>query len=245
MLGTDLSNAPSIAGVEHSRADAAQGAELQNRVEALTKVSWARSTFRRLCCRLCASALHSNCCVSILRSCPGASLDPNRSRSRPLLSKHPLKKKSIVFRIIVELKFLPQSHCQDSCSNKSRYVAARPPSPRETTKLKKTLKKSSCVPPLFLKLRAGAGCFLNCVTMSPEDADIAAASLHLTDPTRSSACNSCIHLDVYGDLARAASGRSVADVAAAAGRATVIMFFHGGGFAAGDKSQCVDDSSLA
>lgn len=81
--------------------------------------------------------------------------------------------------------------------------------------------------------------------MSPEDADVAAASLRLTDPTRSSGCNSFIHLDVYGDVARAACSGSVADVAAAAGGAAVIMFFHGGGFAAGDKSQCVDDSSLA
>ena len=33
---------------------------------------------KRLCCRCCASILHAKCCLSCLRSCPGASLDTSR-----------------------------------------------------------------------------------------------------------------------------------------------------------------------
>ena len=72
--------------------------------------------------------------------------------------------------------------------------------------------------------------------MSPDDAAVPSASLSLTDP-RPSCYGQHIHFDVYGGLARCVPG-SIADIAAAARRESVIIFLHGGGFAAGDKNQC-------
>jgi hypothetical protein len=74
--------------------------------------------------------------------------------------------------------------------------------------------------------------------MNSDDAAVPAASLILRDP-RPSRQNTAdrIELDVYGDLASAAAGGSFPDVAAAASAGCVIIFLHGGGFAAGDKNQ--------
>ena len=74
--------------------------------------------------------------------------------------------------------------------------------------------------------------------MNSDDAAEPTASLLLRDP-RPSRHNSAdrIEFDVYGDLASAAARGSFSDVAAAARAGCVIIFFHGGGFAAGDKNQ--------
>jgi hypothetical protein len=78
--------------------------------------------------------------------------------------------------------------------------------------------------------------------MGHEDTDIPAASLCLIDPRPSLESSQCIHFDVYGAMALAASG-TISDVVAAARKETVVVFFHGGGFAAGNKNQYVDTTS--
>ena len=72
--------------------------------------------------------------------------------------------------------------------------------------------------------------------MDSSDADVPSATLQLVDPRPS--CNGrLIEFDVYGTLASAASSRRIEDIVAAANLGHVILFFHGGGFAAGDKKQ--------
>jgi acetyl esterase/lipase len=73
--------------------------------------------------------------------------------------------------------------------------------------------------------------------MDCADAAVTTAALSLDDPRPSHCARSRIHFDVYGDMARSASTQSVADMAAAAKNACVVVFIHGGGFAAGDKNQ--------
>ncbi len=76
--------------------------------------------------------------------------------------------------------------------------------------------------------------------MSYDDAAVTTASLSLIDPRPSCKGVQCITYDVYGWLAGAASARiPSAPMAAAAAFGRVILFIHGGGFAAGDKEQCV------
>jgi len=62
----------------------------------------------------------------------------------------------------------------------------------------------------------GAAFFLSCSTMDAADAAVPAASLSLPDPRPSCNAAAPIQFDVYGELARASSSRSLSDMAAGA-----------------------------
>jgi hypothetical protein len=74
--------------------------------------------------------------------------------------------------------------------------------------------------------------------MSSDDAAVPAAALSLADPRPSRSAIGRIDFDVYGDLAKIALAQPAAGAVDAATLACVVIYFHGGGFAAGDKKLC-------